>query len=72
MNTNDSEKIRKNLGKKLKLAREKSGLTQLQVANASGVGVNYYAQIERGEVNPSFEKLQSIMKALNIKKLDIF
>ena len=33
--------------------------------------VNYYARIERGEENPSFEKLQSIMRVLHTKSLDL-
>lgn len=53
-------------------AREKAELTQAEVAERSGVHVNHYARIERGEENPSFEKLQAIMKALGIKSLDVF
>ncbi|MEO8581223.1 MAG: helix-turn-helix transcriptional regulator [Patescibacteria group bacterium] len=62
---------RKELGTKLKAAREKAELTQAEVASASGVNVNYYARIERGEENPSYEKLTKIMKALEIKSLDV-
>jgi transcriptional regulator with XRE-family HTH domain len=71
MVSHDQESSRKELGAKLKLAREKAGLTQAEVAAASGVHVNYYARIERGEENPSFEKIQSVMKALGIKSLDL-
>jgi len=42
------------------------------VAAAAEVHVNHYARIERGEENPSFDKLQSIMKVLGIRKLDLF
>jgi transcriptional regulator with XRE-family HTH domain len=68
----DQEKIRKELGEKLRAVREKGGLTQAEVAAKSGVHVNYYARIERGEENPSFEKLQGVMKALGLKSLDVF
>lgn len=68
---NESEKIRKGYGNQFKEARELAHMTQLQVAEASGMNVNYYAQIERGEINTSIEKLHSIAKVLNIKSLDI-
>lgn len=67
----DQEKIRKELGEKLRAIREKAKLTQAEVASRAGVHVNYYARIERGEENPSFEKLQSVMKALGLKSLDL-
>lgn len=70
VNKNDG-KIFKDLGDKLRKARETARLTQAEVAKAADVNVNYYAQIERGEVNPSFEKLQSIMKVLKIRSLGI-
>lgn len=46
-------------------------MTQADVATAADLNANYYARIERGEENPSFEKIQSIMKALGIKSLDL-
>jgi len=64
-------KSRKELGGKLRRVREQLGLTQAEVAQHADVHVNYYARIERGEENPSFEKLQSIMKVLKIKSLDL-
>jgi transcriptional regulator with XRE-family HTH domain len=67
----DNEKARINLVSKLRKEREKARLTQAEVATASGIGINYYAQIERGEVNFSVEKLLSIMKKLKIKSIDI-
>lgn len=64
-------KIFKDLGDRIREARESARLTQAEVANAAGVNVSYYAQIERGEVNPSYEKLQSIMKVVKLKSLDV-
>lgn len=71
MVSKDPKKSRKELGEKLRAVREKKELTQAEVAEKAEVHVNYYARIERGEENPSFEKLQSIMKALGLKSLDI-
>lgn len=70
-NINEDEKAQKQFGDKLKGAREKAGLTQADVAEKSGMNVNYYARIERGEINPSFVKIRSILKALKIKSIDL-
>lgn len=70
MNSND-EKIFKNLGKQLREAREKAGLSQTELAKKAGINANYYAVVERGEKNISYEKLQRILKVLNIKSLDV-
>lgn len=71
MNNPKSKKIRKGLGEKLRQAREKLGLIQAEVAEKADITPTYYAMIERGEANPSYEKLQKILKALNIKSLDL-
>lgn len=65
------EDAKKALGEKLRHAREIARLTQAEVATKAGVHVNYYARMERGEENPSFEKLRSVMKVLQIKSLDM-
>jgi len=72
MSNKEFEKARKALGVKLLNAREKLRLTQQEVADAANVHVNYYARMERGQVNPSFEKLQSVMRVLKIISLDLF
>ena len=68
---NKDEKVLIGLGKKLKDAREKAGLTQLELAKKAKVNANYYAVVERGEKNISYERLERILKVLNIKSLDI-
>gem|GEM_PF-183149 len=70
MNTED-EKVRQKLGEILRVAREKEGLTQAEVAKRAKVNANYYAIVERGEGSYSFENLQRIMRVLKIKSLDI-
>ena len=55
------------LAKKIREAREKKNLTQAEVAKKAGLNTNYYAVIERGEVKPSVDKLERILKALGIK-----
>ena len=69
--SNNNETTRKKLGDKVRKAREKARLTQAEVAEKAGINSSYYAQIERGEVNLSVDKLKSIAKVLKIKSLDI-
>jgi transcriptional regulator with XRE-family HTH domain len=69
--SDNNETTRKKLGDKVRKAREKARLTQAEVAEKAGINSSYYAQIERGEVNLSVDKLQSIAKVLKIKSLDI-
>lgn len=68
MNSDSKDtKAREEFGNRVKKAREKLELTQAEVAKKAGMTVNYYAMIERGEVNPSFKKIKSIAKVLKLK-----
>lgn len=71
MMTDNSNKQNKSVGEQLREAREKLHLTQLQVAEAAGVSTNYYAQMERDEVNPSVDKVQKVKKILKLKEIKI-
>jgi transcriptional regulator with XRE-family HTH domain len=64
---NSKKSAKKAFGDRIKVAREKLELTQAEVAEQAGMTVNYYAMIERGEVNPSFEKIKSIAGVLKLK-----
>ncbi len=59
------------IGKKLKQARIKLGLKQVEVAQKANISPNYYARIERDEENPTLETIESIMKVLKVKSSDI-
>lgn len=60
-------------GKKLKKARKVLGLKQHQVAKKAGITSNYYAMIERGEIeNPGSKVMTNIAKVLKLKSSDIF
>jgi len=63
--------MNKTVGEQLREAREKLHLTQLEVAKAADISTNYYAQMERDEVNPSVEKVQEVKKVLKIKEIRI-
>jgi DNA-binding XRE family transcriptional regulator len=71
MDNKESLNTQKKLGVRLKAARLKTKLTQAQVATQAGVNLNFYARLERGEVNVSFERLENILKALGVKSLPI-
>lgn len=52
-------------GKKLQIARQKLGKTQLQIANEVGIAKNAYYRYEQGKVLPNVIIGNSIAKALN-------
>ena len=60
----DSEK---KLAKILKAARKKAKLPHVEVAKQAEIHTNYYARIERGEVNPTVDILESIAKAMKLE-----
>lgn len=61
----------KEIGKNIKKARLKAGLTQAKAAKKAGIHTNYFARIERGEENPTSEVLEAIIKALGVTSSDI-
>lgn len=63
----NSSKYHEQVGRNIKAAREKAKLTQEEVAKKAGLNTNYFAVIERGEVNTTLEKLQNIAKALGVE-----
>ena len=67
MTAKHNEDIFKGLGDKVKGYRDKANLTQAKVAELAGIHVNYYARIERGEENPTYEILTKIKTALKIE-----
>lgn len=62
----DSTKFRQEVGKRIKTIREKSKMTQAEVAKKAGLNINYFAVIERGEVTTSSEKLKKISDVLDV------
>ena len=62
---------RKLVGKKLREARIKMKLTQVEAADKAGIADGYYARLERGEENPTVTVLEGICKALHVKSSKI-
>ena len=54
------------MGSKLYDIRKRCGMTQADVAEASNLSVNTYAEIERGEVNTGIESIMQICRALHV------
>ncbi len=69
MQVNQKNHTDKVLGLQLKEARLKKKLTQAEVAKQTSMTVTYYAMIERGEVNPSWQKLKKLFSVLDMKLL---
>lgn len=67
----DIKKDLKEFGEKLKEVRVKRDMTQADVARKATITVNYYARIERGEENPSFEVIKGLTAALKVKSSNI-
>jgi transcriptional regulator with XRE-family HTH domain len=56
---------------RLRKARQDKQLTQAEVAKRAGVSENHYAQIERGEKNPTVSTFKSIIAAIGISSAEI-
>ena len=61
----------KRTANRIKKARQDASLTQAEVAEGAGVSVNHYAQIERGEKNPTVTTFKNILKAIGASSSDI-
>lgn len=59
------------VGQRLREARLKRRLTQVEVAKEAGLNDSYYARVERGQVNLSIGTLESILKVLKVKSSKI-
>ncbi len=62
---------RKPLGRRIKQLRNKAGLTQEQLAEASGLHWTYISGIERGVRNASITSIYQIASALRLRVRDL-
>ena len=60
------------LGSRLRKARNDRDFTQERLSEVSGVSARHIANIEKGDVNPSFEILHTLIKALGVSFDSIF
>lgn len=66
-----TDRALKQIGNKLQAARKLKGFTQEQVASKVGITRSYYAQVERGERNPTTTVIMSIVNAIGVDISDI-
>ncbi len=60
------------IGKILRIYREKMGKSQTEIAHKAGISVSMLSQIERGVVSPSIDTLIGVCEALDIEVAEIF
>ena len=68
----EEQVLRKNIGKKIKLARAKAEYTQEQLAEKLSLSPRYISQLERGIAFGSASTIVSLCKALNISSDFLF
>lgn len=68
--TDDKASIERTAAR-LRKARLAKKLTQVEVAKKAGISENHYAQIERGEKNPSLSTFTNIIKAIGVSSTEI-
>ena len=64
--TDTEQKLRKSIGKKIKLARSKTNYTQEDLAEQISLSPRYISQLERGISFGSATTIVDVCKALNI------
>lgn len=69
---NKEDKLRKAIGKRIKLARANANFTQEMLAEKTGLSTRYISQLERGLAFGSASTIINICKALNISADFIF
>ena len=65
-------KLKALIGKNVKYYRYRENLTQEQLAEKTKSSVNYIGHLERGQHNPSVDKLEKVASALNIEPYELF
>lgn len=70
--TENEQKLRKNIGKKIKLARSKTNYTQETLAEKASLSPRYISQLERGIAFGSASTIVNLCKALNISSDFLF
>jgi len=64
--------IRDLFGTRLRVLRDRAGLTQERLAFRAGMDRSYIGQVERGEVNLSIDNIAKIAKGLRVHPAELF
>ena len=65
-------KIARSVEKKIRIIRQRSKLTQEEVADKVNVHVSTLGRIERGESNSPLQTINKIAKVLHVKPKELF
>lgn len=60
------------IGRIVRLVREKTGRNQGEIADQAGISVSMLSQIERGVVSPSIETLIAVCASLDLDTAELF
>jgi len=63
--------IKKRFGQNLRAVRISKGFSQEHLAYAAGIDRGYVGKMERGEANPSIEKLYLLAKTIGCSPKDL-
>jgi transcriptional regulator with XRE-family HTH domain len=69
---NNQLSIKQRFGKAIRRRRRELDLSQEELAERAELHRTYISNIERGELNPSLETMEKLVKALNITVSDLF
>ena len=64
--------IKRAVGKRIKIVRQRNGLTQDQLAEQVGLSPKYISGIERGVENPTMDILLRVATMLGVEPYDLF
>lgn len=70
--TYDPQKLRRDLGRRLRALRRESGLTQATIAKRAGIGNEFVSRLENGQGSPSLDTLGRLAGALDLSVADLF
>jgi transcriptional regulator with XRE-family HTH domain len=65
-------KLRRTVARNLRRLRQKSGLTQEELADRASLNRNYVGMIEREENSPTVDALEQLSVALNVSPVAFF
>ena len=63
----EAAEIHKSLGQVVRTERQAQKLTQAELGQYSGTGLNFVSQLERGKPTVRFDKLISILSVLGLE-----
>ena len=66
------EHINKKIGAKIAYMRKKKSYSQEKFAEKVNISTIYLGEIERGDANPTLDKLKAIANALDVELCELF